>query len=182
MCDLTSFNRGLFFYPRREPVGIEEHGRRLSRSMRLRPVDSVPILDVHQQQSMREPFRSPLPNFDSDESKSDLLQASLPRASLWDSGSRAIAYPGADDHCWAFGGAQTPQRLKARSLGAFSQSQSLPRPSTTSHYVTTSMEYGQHWSAALRGDEQPRHFGTGSRSILSYPIMHQAAPLAGISP
>jgi len=179
--DQASYARQLHFWPQRAPLG---RGNRdcpgfEAGMKRMKPVDAMPCLDLHKNNSMREPKTQPPLQIDysasaSSSSLSDtptFLRASLSRASLWDTGSRSIAYPSSEDDCWAFGGV----KHIARSRDNLALRPRLQTPS--SNWQTTSMAYGGHWEDPRKRVDAPPP-PTSSLSVLQVRTlpMHQAQP------
>lgn len=166
MCDQASWARQLHFYPRREPLarGSDDYPRYVAGQMRLLPAETAPMLDMHQQRSLRT-TKTPPPTIEYAHQLTDS------RASLWDTGSRSLAFPGATEDCWAVGGVKT----LARSQSSVLAPRALARARASDQFRTTSMEYGGHWEAATAAPSP----NTRSLRVLRYPPMHQAPLLAG---
>ena len=129
------------------------------------PVDSAPLLDLHQQRLSRQPSSILSPSL-----LREGMDRASSRASLWETGTLMI-----DENCWAMGGIRSPTRQSASATSPSSTMRSIARsPSRVDNrFQTESMSYGQN----IDGSPPQLLPFTSSQRVLRLPLMHQAQKL-----
>jgi len=131
------------------------------------PVDSAPLLDLHQQRLSRQPSSILSPSL-----LREGMDRASSRASLWETGTLVI-----DENCWAMGGIRSPSRRSASAISLSTSPSSTMRSTARSRvdnrFQTESMSYGQN----VDGSPPQLLPFTSSQRVLRLPLMHQAQKL-----